>query len=66
MFCEFTIIVFIGMILWKQIHAWNYNPETEEYIDLTANQFDPLLPDVFVVSRNSHLARTLYEEHRIT
>jgi hypothetical protein len=34
-------------------HAWNYNPLTDEYVDITFRQFDPSAPEIRVVKKDS-------------
>lgn len=50
-----------------QDHCWNCDKKSGLYVDLTAGQFDPALPDVFIFPRKSpeaerHIALWLPEE----
>ena len=44
----------------REWHAWNYDPERELYVDLTADQFGDL-PKIFVTKKSS---QTRYQESR--
>jgi hypothetical protein len=33
-------------------HAWNYDPESGEIVDLSADQFDPKIPRVYVTAND--------------
>ena len=43
-------------------HAWNYCPETDEYVDLTAHQFPGIEADILVLKKGSNKAEELYLE----
>jgi len=43
-------------------HAWNLDPSSGLYIDITAKQFDSSLPAILIVSTDSHWAREHYLE----
>ncbi len=43
-------------------HYWNYNPDLDEIIDLTACQFEPEIPGILVLPRESPEARRMYME----
>lgn len=44
----------------KLFHCWNYDPNNDDYVDLTADQFDPTLPSVLVIPRDSKESRRMY------
>ncbi len=41
----------------KTEHAWNYDPETDEIVDLTIGQTILGFPEILIVSRNSEIGR---------
>ncbi len=42
-------------------HNWNYNPDTGNYIDLTARRFSRRLPRILIVPKDSPEAQEIYE-----
>ena len=48
----------------KHTHIWNYNKETREIVDLTADQFGDFFPEVYTILDDSADAKKFYETIR--